>query len=1226
MGDMKTPDFDDLLAAFDIPDMVDPKATIDSDHPDGHAVQLKPSPSGSTINEDEAHNSSAGHDIGISVIVKNIRNMDPTKNVGALSEENKELFAKAFAHSVSSSKAVNNGILPCQAKRFHPPKAGWKKRIGQPATKHFNQFSPISSAEEYDEEEKNDVDEPKERKATSEKDHFKSPLLVPSTEKQEQNNHHNSVRCLASPSNLTTEAPNERLHKLQEVREVLRADNECNINMKSKTSAKLSSCMAAIAALSAKNGSPIEANRSSLNTVKKPFESDENMKTPEALTEAEPALETAKRQLSKQPASDNSGKCSVASSTDALVIPKVRIKTIKTSSGQIKRTVTHVLPDFEKDNISDGQTAVATNAISASPARSLLPASTATQIPKHMTIKPVATAFLPVCAVKTAGSQVINLKLSNNTTVKATVIPASSVQSASSTILKAANAIQQQAIVVPASSLANAKLVPKAVHLTDLNILPPNTTTSTTASSVKNKKSTHQVKQRPVLKAQPSKKVSKVQLTNSSQSSVVDAFNKVLSSINPVPVYVPNLSPPTSTDIAIPSRGYKCLECGDSFALEKSLSQHYERRSVRIEVTCNHCAKGLVFYNKCSLLSHARGHKDKGIVMQCSHLILKPIPADQMLKRTTSPPGLPDISDPIITSTAQSSEGQRKALSRGPQTTANSLEDHALKPNQTCLKCSECNKKFHDDCSLALHYQQTLDSSGQISCSSCQMLLPSPCSLRSHQRIHQHKSPYICPECGTSCPSLHFQSHLAKDCLHYTRRVGYRCVHCTVVFADAASLKSHIQSSHCELFYKCPLCPMAFKSAPGTHSHADSQHPGVKAGEPKLIYKCSMCDTVFTQQSLLFTHFDQHVANHKVPVFKCPECSIYYAQRQVMLDHIKAIHGTLKTSDGASNIGVFQPLSSKTTNSNSSKGNSSPSSDKDKDGGKVTCQNKEDDKPKVPDNNNKAVRKKTTGYTCTECNLPFSSKDAFVAHMKYEHNKVLKKHPCRLCEKSFNSSHSLCRHNRIKHRGLRKVYACPDGPAENFTKRAALAQRTLMMHSQAEKRTEDSLDESSRQQKETADILKRKQEEDEESMTLTVRDSQPLKKLKVNIPKIHKCAVCGFTSEDITAFHKHIPQHKSNGSSFQCHECGLCYTSHRSQARHLFIVHRLKEPRCLGNNDDESQRENTLDVTDENSDGKPNTQCKVCGKVFETEGRLNTHMRTHGMAFIKAKRLSAAEK
>ncbi|KAM9820739.1 zinc finger protein 532 [Neosynchiropus ocellatus] len=1235
MGDMKTPDFDDLLAAFDIPDMVDPKAAIESDHPDGHEGKLKRPPN---ANEDEARNSSAGHDIGISVIVKNITNMDPTKNVGTPSEKNKELFTKAFVHSVSSSKGVNNGILPYQAKSFHCHETGWKaaKRFVQPVTKHFNQFSPISSAEEYDEEEKNDVEDPEEIKATYRKFNLKSQLLVPSIEKQDRNSNNNSVRSLSPPSNLTTKTPNGWVHEFQEVKDVLRAENECNINLKSTTSAKLSSCIAAIAALSAKKRSPVEANRNSLNTLNNSFESDENMNISEDLAEAEPTLETAKRQLSKQPdspasATSDSSKCSVASSADALIIPKVRIKTIKTSSGQIKRTVTNVLPDFDldglkKEDISDAQTTV--------PTRSLLPAGTSNigppiEIPKQMTIKPVATAFLPVCAVKTAGSQVINLKLANNTTVKATVIPASSVQSASSTILKAGNAIQRQSIVVPASSLANAKLVPKAVHLSNLNILPSNATTST--SCVKSKKSTRQqVKQQHVLKGQTSKKVSKVKLTNSSQSSVVDAFNKVLSSINPVPVYVPNLSPPTYADITIPSRGYKCLECGDSFALEKSLSQHYERRSVRIEVTCNHCSKGLVFYNKCSLLSHARGHKDKGIVMQCSHLILKPIPADQMIKRTTSPPGQPDMLDPIITSTALTSEGQGKALSRGPQPvisaphnvlvgTVISLEDHALKPTQNCLECSECNKKFQDDCSLAQHYQQTLDSSGQISCSSCQMLLPSPCSLLSHQRIHQHKSPNVCPECGASCPTLEFQSHLAKVCFHYARRVGYRCIHCSVIFADAASLKSHIQSSHCEIFYKCPLCPMAFKSAPGTHSHASTQHPSVKAGEPKLIYKCSMCDTVFTQQSLLFTHFDQHVANHNVPVFKCPECSIYYAQRQIMLDHIKAIHGTLKTFDGASN--VFLPLSSKTTNSNSS-----PSSKKDKDGGKGTCQNKKDEKPKIPHNNNKEVRKKTTGYTCGECNLPFSSKDGFVVHMKCEHNKMLKKHPCRQCEKSFSSSHSLCRHNRIKHKGLRKVYACPHCPAQNFPKRTELDQHTLMMHSQAEKRTEDSLDEISTQQKETADNPKRKQVEDEESLTLTLRDSQPLKKLKVNIPKIHKCAVCGFTSEDITAFHKHIPQHKSNGSSFQCHECGLCYTSHRSQARHLFIVHRLKEPRCLGNDDDESQRENTLDVADENNDGKPNTKCKVCGKVFETEGSLNTHMRTHGMAFIKAKRLSAAVK
>ncbi|KAK2507713.1 hypothetical protein MC885_005557 [Smutsia gigantea] len=77
--------------------------------------------------------------------------------------------------------------------------------------------------------------------------------------------------------------------------------------------------------------------------------------------------------------------------------------------------------------------------------------------PKQVTVKPVATAFLPVSAVKKAGSQVINVKLANSTMVKATVISATSVESTSSAIIKGANAIQQHTVVVPASSLASAK-------------------------------------------------------------------------------------------------------------------------------------------------------------------------------------------------------------------------------------------------------------------------------------------------------------------------------------------------------------------------------------------------------------------------------------------------------------------------------------------------------------------------------------------------------------------------------------------------------------------------------------------------------------------------------------------------------------------------------------------------------------------------------------------------
>lgn len=142
--------------------------------------------------------------------------------------------------------------------------------------------------------------------------------------------------------------------------------------------------------------------------------------------------------------------------------------------------------------------------------------------------------------------------------------------------------------------------------------------------------------------------------------------------------------------------------------------------------------------------------------------------------------------------------------------------------------------------------------------------------------------------------------------------------------------------------------------------------------------------------------------------------------------------------------------------------------------------------------------------------------------------------------------------------------------------------------------------------------------------------TQPLKKLKINVFKVHKCAVCGFTTENLLQFHEHIPQHKSDGSSHQCRECGLCYTSHVSLSRHLFIVHKLKEPQPVSKQNgagEDSQQENKPSHEDDVADGAASDRkCKVCAKTFETEAALNAHMRTHGMAFIKSKRVSSAEK
>ncbi|XP_040334616.1 zinc finger protein 532 isoform X3 [Herpailurus yagouaroundi] len=1031
MGDMKTPDFDDLLAAFDIPDMVDPKAAIESVHEDQES-HIKQNAHG-----DEDSHTPSSSDVGVSVIVKNVRNIDSSEG------------AEKDGHNPTGN-GLHNGFLTASSLDSYGKDGSKSLKGDAPASEGtlkdstFSQFSPISSAEEFDDDEKIEVDDPPDKEdvrsgfranvlpgSAAQQDYDKPKALggdglsktgispsgnVDKNRVVKRETETNSINLSVYEPFKARKAEDKLKENSEKVLENRAHDGKLSSEKsepslgsvalsRSKPSSKLSSCIAAIAALSAKKAasdSCKEPVTESQGASPLPKEANDSPRAMEKSPESQSLIDGTKKVSLKQPdsprsiSSENSSKgspSSPAGSTPA--IPKVRIKTIKTSSGEIKRTVTRVLPEVDLDSgkkpseqagpvmasVTSLLSSPASAAVLSSPPRAPLQSAVVTNAvapaeltPKQVTIKPVATAFLPVSAVKTAGSQVINLKLANNTTVKATVISAASVQSASSAIIKAANAIQQQTVVVPASSLANAKLVPKTVHLANLNLLPQGAQATSELRQVLTKPQ-QQIKQAIINAAasQPPKKVSRVQVVSSLQSSVVEAFNKVLSSVNPVPVYIPNLSPPANAGITLPTRGYKCLECGDSFALEKSLTQHYDRRSVRIEVTCNHCTKNLVFYNKCSLLSHARGHKEKGVVMQCSHLILKPVPADQMIVSPSSNtsassstlPGSAGAGTHTVTKIQAGITGTViSAPSSTPIIPAMPLDEDPSKLCRHSLKCLECNEVFQDETSLATHFQQAADTSGQ----------------------------------------------------------------------------------------------------------------------------------------------------------------------------------------------------------------------------------------------------------------------------------QMKKHPCRQCDKSFSSSHSLCRHNRIKHKGIRKVYTCSHCPdsRRTFTKRLMLEKHIQLMHGIKDpdlKEMTEATNEEETEIKEDAKVPSPKRKLEEPVLEFRPPRgaiTQPLKKLKINVFKVHKCAVCGFTTENLLQFHEHIPQHKSDGSSYQCRECGLCYTSHVSLSRHLFIVHKLKEPQPVSKQNgagEENQQENKPSREDEAPDGAvSDRKCKVCAKTFETEAALNAHMRTHGMAFIKSKRVSSAEK
>ncbi|XP_019957506.2 zinc finger protein 687b isoform X1 [Paralichthys olivaceus] len=937
---------------------------------------------------------------------------------------------------------------------------------------------------------------------------------------------------------------------------------------------------------------------------------------------------------------------------------KVRIKTIKTSTGGITRTVTRVAPK--------GAAAKGLDAKAQSGERKLLgnKAQKLEASPGHMTTTSQKVSALNALPVSTLA--------------------------ASSVMLAAATKVQNK---MAASD--KAKVSATAVSITKSAALPatPAVTSSpkfsVAAGGISVRTATNKTANGGSGTLSPNKPASIVNSTGAvisrSQSSLVEAFNKILNSKNLLPSYKPDLSapPPPEWGLPLPATGYRCLECGDAFALERSLARHYDRRSLRIEVTCNHCAKRLAFFNKCSLLLHAREHKERGLVMQCSHLVMRPVTVEQMIGQQDITPigGLltSSSSSPPVSSPSTTSGGPAMSANSSPMKDATSPAASQPRPVRRApqgpqalmplpckkadvlqyhnFKCPECQTQFSGKAELVTHFQQ-IRAAPNSTCTQCSppMMLPNSCAVSAHQRIHKHRAPHVCPECGGIARQASFQTHLEEACLHFARRIGYRCSSCQVVFGGLNSIKSHIQTAHCEVFHKCPSCPMAFKSSPSAQSHISTQHPTLTGGQAKMIYKCVMCDTVFTQKPLLYMHFDTHLAKQKVHVFKCPDCTKLYAQKGSMMEHIKTTHrGPSAKQESQSE--APNPASAPTITSSpsglKSKSSGKPDNSDGEDWGREQEEEEEDDDdddddadedyeaPGATSAGGSSHLSAQTEWTCPQCQSTFTDNDNYLSHVKTEHGKF----PCRICGGTFSTSSSLRRHERVIHEGNKRVFHCQyctEGK-RTFGSRFLLDKHIRLHH-----RTPDGQGapvtrkraatggegSSSEQDGEGVPPAVRAGDEEENATEEGEEGSAPPKRTRASVAStslseleeednVFRCVPCGFSTEDGAEFQRHIPQHRADTASFQCLQCGVCFASAGSLGRHRFITHRVR--------DTQSEAERGTARPHGSPDGSPaaspqalgedgdgNLSCRVCGRRFDKASDLNTHFRTHGMAFLTA--------
>lgn len=692
MGDMKTPDFDDLLAAFDIPD-IDANEAIHSgpEENEGPGGSGKPEPSvggesgeaavaaagdGSEVPAQASDHGLPPPDISaVSVIVKNTVCPEQSESLAGSSGGEGARAGGVTKDGPLGPRLLQNGFggpepsLPGTPHSPAPPSGGtWKEKAmeSKAPLDLFAHFGP-EPGEHPDPLPPSAPSPPREGAMTPPP--FPSPFEL---------TRENGPALLppGSPPPLGSLKPGSC--SPLNAQGLARLGSGCSPEA---TGMPASASPPRVAEMPFFKQSP--AHQSPLASPKvptcQPLKEEEEDEGP--VDKSSPG--SPQSPSSGAEAADEDSNDSPASSSSSRPL-KVRIKTIKTSCGNITRTVTRVPSD------PDPPAPLAEGAFLAE--ASLLKLSPATPTPE--------------------GPKVVSVQLGDGTRLKGTVLPVATIQNASTAMLMAAS-VARKAVVLPGGTATSPKTMAKNV----LGLVPQALPKAEGRAGLGT--GGQKVNGASVVMVQPSKPATGPgagggTVISRTQSSLVEAFNKILNSKNLLPAYRPNLSPPAEAGLALPPTGYRCLECGDAFSLEKSLARHYDRRSMRIEVTCNHCARRLVFFNKCSLLLHAREHKDKGLVMQCSHLVMRPVALDQMVGQpditpllavspALGPPILPALGkgDGAITSaiTTVAAEAPVLPLSTEPPAAPATSA-------YTCFRCLECKEQCRDKAGMAAHFQQ----------------------------------------------------------------------------------------------------------------------------------------------------------------------------------------------------------------------------------------------------------------------------------------------------------------------------------------------------------------------------------------------------------------------------------------------------------------------------------------------------------------------------------------